>query len=80
MEYKVSKETALLVEAYDLLNSEFSSKVYDAIEAIYGDYAVDRILLDDGFNEARDKLEDVLFKFISYSISENRAYLDSIEI
>ncbi len=80
MEYKVSKETALLVEAYDLLNDEFSSKVYDAIEAIYGDYAVDRILLDDGFNEARDKLEDVLFKFISYSISENRAYLDSIEI
>lgn len=80
MNYKVSKETALLVEAYDLLNDEFSNKVYDAIEAIYGDYAVDRILLDDGFNEARDKLEDVLFKFISYSISENRCFLDSDKI
>ena len=80
MEYKVSKETALLVEAYDLLNREFSSRVYDAIETIYGDDAVDRILLDDGFNEARDKLEDVLFKFISYSISENRCFLDSDKI
>lgn len=80
MEYKVSKETALLVEAYDLLNREFSDKVYDAIDAIYGGNAVDRILLDDGFNEARDKIEDVLFKFISYSISENRCFLDSDKI
>ena len=80
MDYKVSKETATLIEAYDLLNREFSSKVYDAIETIYGGDAVDRILLDDGFNEARDKIEDVLFKFISYSISENRCFLDSDKI
>ena len=80
MNYKVSKETALLIEAYDVLNREFSSKVYDAIESIYGGHAVDRILFDDGFNEARDKIEDVLFKFISYSISENRCFLDSDKI
>ena len=80
MDYKVSKETATLIEAYDLLNREFSSKVYDAIETIYGGDAVDRILLDDGFNEARDKIEDVLFKFISYFISENRCFLDSDKI
>ena len=80
MKYKVSKETALLIEAYDLLNSEFYDKVYDAIETIYGDYAVDKILDKDGFNEARDKIKDVLFKFISYSISENRCFLDSDKI
>ena len=80
MEYKVSKETTLLVEAYDLLNREFSSKVYDAIETIYGDDGVDEILDKDGFNEARDELEDVLFKFVSYSISENRCFLDSDKI
>lgn len=80
MKYKVSKETALLIEAYDLLKSEFCDKVYDAIEAIYGDYAVDKILDKDGFNEARDKIEEVLFKFISYSIFENRSLLDSDKI
>lgn len=80
MKYKVSKETALLIEAYDVLNREFSSKVYEAIEAIYGDDAVDKILDEDGFNEAREKIEDVLFKFISCSISENRCFLDSDKI
>lgn len=80
MKYKVSKETALLIEAYDLLKSEFCDKVYDAIETIYGDYAVDKILDKDGFNEARDKIEEVLFKFISYSIFENRSLLDSDKI
>ena len=80
MNYKVSKETALLIEAYDLLNRDFFDKVYEAIDIIYGGTAVDRILLNDGFNEARDKIEDVLFKFISYSISENRCSLDSDKI
>lgn len=80
MKYKVSKETALLIEACDLLNREFCDKVYDAIETIYGDYAVDKILEEDGFHEAREKIENVLFKFISYSISENRCFLDSDKI
>lgn len=60
MKYKVSEETALLIEAYDLLNREFSRKVYDAIETIYGGDTVDRILLDDGFHEAREKIENIL--------------------
>lgn len=80
MDYKVSKETALLVEAYDLLNREFNDKVYKAIEDIYGEAAVDKFLLKHGFNEARDKVEEIIFKFISCSIYENRAFLDSDEI
>ena len=80
MNYKVSKETALLVEAYDLLNREFSDKVYKAIEDIYGEAAVDEFLLKHGFNEARDKMEEILFKFIGFSICENRALLDSDKI
>lgn len=80
MNYKVSKETAALIEAYDLLNREFSDKVYRAIEDIYGETAVDEFLLEHGFDEARDKMEEVLFKFISYSIFINRAHIDSDEI
>lgn len=80
MNYKVSKETATLIEAYDLLNREFSDKVYKAIEDIYGEAVVDGFLLKHGFNEARDKMEEVIFKFISFSISENRAFLDSDKI
>ncbi len=80
MNYKVSKETALLVEAYDLLNREFSDKVYKAIEDIYGEAVVDEFLLEHGYNEARDKMEEILFKFIGFSIYENRALLDSDKI
>lgn len=80
MNYKVSKETALLVEAYDLLNREFNDKVYKAIEDIYGEAAVEEFLLKHRFNEARDKVEEILFKFISFSISENRVLLDSDKI
>lgn len=80
MNYKVSKETATLIEAYDLLNREFNDKVYKAIEDIYGEAAVDEFLLKHGFDEARDKVEEILFKFIGCSIYENRAFLDSDEI
>lgn len=80
MNYKVSKETALLIEAYDLLNREFNDKVYKAIEDIYGETAVDGFLLKHGFNEARDKVEEILFKFIGFSISEKRVFIDSDEI
>ena len=80
MNYKVSKETALLIEAYDLLNREFNDKVYKVIEDIYGEAAVDEFLLKHGFDEARDKVEEILFKFIGCSIYENRAFLDSDEI
>lgn len=80
MNYKVSKETATLIEAYDLLNREFNDKVYKAIEDIYGEVAVEGFLLKHGFNEARDKVEEIILKFISFSISENRTFLDSDEI
>jgi len=80
MNYKVSKETALLVEACDMLNREFNDKVYKAIEDIYGESVVDGFLLKHGFNEARGKMEEIIFKFISYSIEEHRAFLDSDEI
>ena len=80
MNYKVSKETATLIEAYDLLNREFSDKIHEAIENIYGELSVDDFLMEHGFNEARDKMEEVIFKFISFSISEKRVFLDSDEI
>lgn len=78
MNYKVSKETALLVEAYDMLSNNIYRNVYDAVEIIYGS-RVDEIIKE-MFVEAENKLEEVIFKLISYSIEENRANLDSNEI
>ena len=78
MNYKVSKETALLVEAYDMLSNNINRNVYDAVEIIYGS-RVDEIIKE-MFVEAENKLEEVIFKLISYSIEENRANLDSNEI
>ena len=78
MNYKVSKETALLVEAYDMLSNNIYRNVYDAVEIIYGS-RVDEIIKE-VFVEAENKLEEVIFKLISYSIEENRANLDSNEI
>ena len=78
MNYKVSKETALLVEAYDMLSNNIYRNVYDAVEIIYGNQ-VDKIM-EEVFVEAENKLEEVIFKLISYSIEENRAYIDSNEI
>ena len=78
MNYKVSKETALLVEAYDMLSNNIYRNVYDAVEIIYGSQ-VDEIIKE-VFVEAENKLEEVIFKLINYSIEANRTDLDSNEI
>lgn len=76
MDYKVSKTTALYIDAL-----RESDKLYDAVvAAVKEHYAGDLTVLDTGFNKAFDDLNAELYALLSRSIHDNLAFSDSEEI
>ena len=78
MEYKVSKQTAELVKAYDLV-SEVYSCGYGAMCKRYPEKKALEIL-DGEFTESIKNLEKAIFNLIAITITENRGRLKSDEI
>lgn len=78
MEYKVSKETAELVKAYDLLG-EVSSHISNGLSGTYSGTQVEE-MIDEGITPLIIKLQTVVMDWVSVSIMNNRGLLNGDEI
>ncbi len=78
MEYKVSRETAELVKAYDLL-SEVSNSLNKGLSAMYSDTRIEE-MIDMEITPHIIKLQTVVMNWVNASIICNRGVIQSDEI
>ncbi len=78
MEYKVSKETAELVRAYDLLG-EVLSHLHHGLSGTYSDTQAEK-MIDEGITPLVIKLQAVVMDWVSISIMNNRGLLNGDKI
>jgi Zn-finger domain-containing protein len=78
MNYKVSKQTAELIKAYDMTNGIYKY-AYDSMCKIY---AEDKALaiIEEHFTPGLKALEDAIFKLVAISMKERRGYINSNEV
>lgn len=78
MEYKVSKETAELVKAYDLLG-EVSRHISNGLSEMYSGTQVEE-MTEEGITPLIIKLQTMVMDWVSVSIMNNRGLLNSDKI
>ncbi len=78
MEYKVSKETAELVRAYDLL-AEVTNHLYMGLSVMFSDIEVEA-LIEGKITPHILALQSEVMDWVSSSIMDNRGVLQSDEI
>ena len=78
MEYKVSKETAELVKAYDLLG-EVSRHISNGLSGTYSGTQVEE-MIDEGITPLIIKLQTVVMDWVGVSIMNKRGLLNGDEV
>ena len=78
MEYKVSRQTAELIRAYDLL-AKVQEHVSEALEELYSPSRVDE-MIEEEITPDLIRLQRVIMSWIEVSIIDKRGLLGSDEI
>lgn len=68
--YTVSKQTALLLDAYRIIGGEFYEKVSDACELVYGAQGGEE-MYDEYVRQSYEKVIDGIFALIRATIEDN---------
>lgn len=69
MDYKVSKQTAEMIDALRTVTGLYS-KIYDALKQVYSEDNV-LALINGGFNRALLSLDEEIWKLIKILVDEN---------
>ena len=77
MEYKVSRQTAELIKAYDLLG-EVSRHLYNGLSGLYSDTQTEK-MIDEGITAPIIKLQVLVMNWVETSIMNNRGLLNRVE-